>query len=306
MEFQVHWLSLTIWRSEGYALKMWDDWFDHHLGSMVPSGHGGRGFQLLYNGLVGAKLYTEPIVKEPEENKYFHLELPGSACEALPAELIRDFLESTKGNGKTRIARLDLAWDGVPFKPLDVKHAVEANQLRSRLRRQTLMFSVEPLEKREDGVLGTSSLRLGKSISERMLRVYDKRGPVRIELQLRAKRADKVAWDVLLQDPADWPKLSLGHLRDYVDFEIDGEPLSWWAEFVNAVPRNRTTVTDAREKELERLTDWLMIQVSPSYSAVVDVIGESMMDAMLQYGRQHRGGRFKSILEINQHEEGKT
>jgi DNA relaxase NicK len=298
MEFQVHWLSLTIWRSEGFALKMWDDWFDQYLGSMNPTGHGGRGFQLLYDALVGAKLYAKPIVKEPDENKYFHLELPGSACEALPVEVIREFLESTKGNGKTRIARLDLAWDGVPFTPLDVKQAVEVNQLRSRLRRQTLMFSVEPLEKREDGVLGTSSLRLGKSISERMLRVYDKRGPVRIELQLRAKRADKVAWDILLQEPLDWPRLALGHLRDYLDFEIDGELLPWWEKFVNAIPRNRTTVTDAREKELERLTDWLMIQVSPTYSAVVDVIGESIMEAMLHYGREHRGNRFTSVLEV--------
>jgi DNA relaxase NicK len=302
MEFQIHWLAKTIWCSKGYGLKLWDDWFEKSLGNMIPSGHGGRGFQHLYKALAEAKIYADPIGQATQENPYLHLELTGNACDALEPDLLRKFLIHIKEEKKCRVSRLDLAWDGVDFTPLDAKQAVDAGQIRSGINRKSLTYTVEPYASKEDGSLGTTSLRLGSLSSERLMRIYDKRGLVRVELQTRAKRAEKVAWDVLVQPIPDWPELAKSHLRDYIDFENDGIPLPWWQEFIDTTSRARLTVTDAREKELERLTDWLMKQVAPSYSAVIDVIGENMMDAMLQYGRKYRGGRFDSILQRSQKE----
>lgn len=307
MEFRVHWLSVTIWCSTEHGLQTWKIWFEDYLGKMQPLVHGGRGFRNLYKALVGAKLYTGAISTVENGEPYIHLELPGSACDALPSQLIKEFVSTISIYEKCRFSRLDLAWDGVGFTPETVKNAVEKKMIRSHLKRRTMNFSVEPLEKKEDGSLGTSSIRLGSGSSQRLLRVYDKRGPVRLELQLRGKRADKVANDVLVALPKKWPNLAIGHLRDYVDFADNGTLLPWWREFVKSNPRTHIQVTDAREKELERLTKWLMQQVSPTYSAVVEVVGPGMIDAMIEYGKKHRGHRFDSILQVlKKGEHGKT
>ncbi len=298
MEFRVHWLSVTIWCSTEHGLLTWQIWFEDYLGRMQAQIHGGRGFRNLYKALVGAKLYTGAITAVENGEPYIHLEFPGMACDALPPQLLKEFISTISIYEKSRVSRLDLAWDGVGFTPEIVKEAVEKNLIRSPLKRRTMNFSVEPLEKKEDGSLGTSSVRLGAGSSERLLRVYDKRGPVRLELQLRGKRADKIAKEVLVKLPKSWPELAIGHLRDYIDFAEDDTLLPWWMEFVKSTPRTHMQVTDAREKELERLTAWLMKQVSPTYSAVVEVVGDGMIDAMIEYGKKHRGNRFDSILEV--------
>lgn len=296
----MHWLSLTMWTGMDYGLKLWDEWFAKYLGSMIPTGHGGRGFKYLFNGLVGSKLYARPIGQKGVDDPYFHLELPGSACEAIEAHLIQEFVVTTDRLEKANFTRLDLAWDGVGFRPLDVKQAIEEKKFRSYLKRKTLKYTVEPLEQKADGNQGTTSLRVGALSSERLIRVYDKRGPVRLELQLRAKRADVVTRSVLKELPVKWPEKAMGHLRDYVDFQDEnGMLLTWWGKFVNSIARSRTKVTDARQKELEQMTDWLMTKVSPTYSAVVDVVGRDMMDAMLKYGKDQRGRRFDAILELS-------
>ena len=70
-----------------------------------------------------------------------------------------------------KIKRIDLAWDGVPFTPSDVKAAVDANLLRSLVKRNTLVFTNSPYEEREDGVMGTFSCQLGSRQSARMISV---------------------------------------------------------------------------------------------------------------------------------------
>lgn len=296
MEFRVHWLSLTIWCGTDYAVKLWEEWFEKALGPMQQVGHGGRGFKQLYQALGGAKLYAEPVGRLGDNQTYVHFEFPGSACDALEAKLIQEFIVTLTRWEEFRISRLDLAWDGVGFSPLDVKQAVEGERIRSLLKRKSLFFAVQPFEEREDGSVGTSSLRLGSLSSARMLRVYDKRGPVRLEFQTRAERADLVAREVLVQHPDRWALLAIAHLRDYVDFEDEGVLLAWWAEFVGVVGRAWKTVTDARRKELERITLWLMSQVAPTFSAWVDLMGQEAIQGLYNQGKQNRKNRFEALL----------
>ncbi len=296
MEFRVHWLSLTIWCDANYGLKMWELWFERYLGPMLPVGHGGRGFRNLFQALAGAKLYTNPVGFTGETPAYIHLEFPGSACDALEAKLIQEFMVTMQMYEQFRVSRLDLAWDGVEFSPLDVKQAVEDDQLRSLLKRKSLFYAVQPFDAREDGSEGTTSLRLGSLSSSRMLRVYDKRGPVRLEFQTRSERADLVAREVLIQLPVYWADLAMAHLRDYVDFEQEGRLLSWWAKFVGEISRAWKTVTDARRKELERITNWLMTQIAPTFSAWVDLMGREAIEALYKHGRQNRKKRFDALL----------
>ncbi|HRN51849.1 MAG TPA: replication initiation factor domain-containing protein [Anaerolineales bacterium] len=301
--FRVHWLSVTIWGTKEYGLKMWQEWFEGVLGPMQAVGHGGRGFKSLYKALLEAKLYADPIAQAGNEgNPYFGLELPGSACDAVPDKLLQEFVIVLERWEKARITRLDLAWDGTPFTPEQVKEAVELEQMRSYLRREKMLYSVSPYEKREDGRVGTSSLRLGSSQSTRMLRVYDKHGPVRLEMQTRAERADLIARDVLVKLPRLWVDRAIAHLRDYIDFiEQETEKLlPWWLAFVNNQARAMKTVSDARTIELNRMLAWVDNQVSPTLSVLADVVGSQAIEAFVVSGRRKRGQKFNALLKASE------
>lgn len=297
---RVHWLSVTLWADEDYGLKMWELWFEKFLGAMHQTGHGGKGFRKLYKALLEAKLYAAPIQQDILEGKeYFSFELPGKACEAIPDKLIQEFIVTTDRFEKAKFTRLDLAWDGVAFEPHTVKEAVDNKQLRSYARRSSMQYIIHPYEERENGQLGTSAVRLGSNQSSRLLRVYDKHGPVRVELQARDKRADLIARDVLRHLPTQWFDPALGHLRDYVDF-LDPETkelLPWWSSFVHNQDRAMKVVSDAREVELNRLIEWVDNQVSPTLSVLADVIGEQSIDAFIVSGRRKRGNKFNALLE---------
>ncbi|MCW5887497.1 MAG: replication initiation factor domain-containing protein [Anaerolineales bacterium] len=242
--------------------------------------------------MAAAKLYADPV----GEGAYAHLEFPGSACDALPPKLIQEFIVTLNRWEKFRVSRLDLAWDGVGFTPQHVVEAVSEEKLRSLLKRKTLHVHDQPFEEREDGVMGTSSVRLGSNQSSRMLRVYDKRGPVRLEFQTRSERADLVARDVLARLPQAWAEAALAHLRDYVDFEDEGRLLSWWEQFVSEIGRAFKSISDARQLELSRMTAWVMNQVAPTLSVLADVIGEDIYTAITTQGRRKRGKRYEAVL----------
>lgn len=293
--FRVHWLSTTIWGAKDYGLKMWELWFEEYLGPLREVGHGGKGFKSLYKALLESKLYVDPI-GEPEE-PYFSLEFPGSACDAIPDKVIQEFVIVLHRWENAKITRLDLAWDGANFTPADVKQAVELQQIRSYFRRDKMLYSVSPYELREDGQIGTSSIRLGSGQSTRLLRVYDKHGPVRIELQTRAKRADLVGKAVLVQLPQLWLDNALTHLRDYIDFVHQDKLLPWWEMFIRNQDRAMKTVSDARTIELNRMLAWVDKQVSPTLSVLADVVGEESIDAFVIAGRRKRGSKFDGLLK---------
>jgi DNA relaxase NicK len=297
--FRVHWLSATVWGDKYQALNMWRDRFEQYLGPLLQVGHGGRGFKSIHKALLEARLYADPITQlSIGDNPYFSFEFPGSACDALPDTLIQEFIVLLDGHYRASFTRLDLAWDGVEFSPEQVKRAVDLEQVRSYLRRRSLKYTISPYELREDGQLGTTSLRLGSGQSDRMLRVYDKHGPVRIELQTRNERADLVARDVLKKSPSDWLVAALGHLRDYVDFVgVENQQLlAWWAGFVNETERSEKIISDARTIELSRLVGWMTNQGSAVLSVIADAIGEQAIEALVKYGRQKRGSKYNALL----------
>jgi DNA relaxase NicK len=297
MEFRVHWLSLTLWAEKDYALKMWDEWFEEYLGQLNPVGHGGRGFGSLFQALAAAKLYADPL-HQNDGVSYVHFEFPGTSCDALPDKLIQEFIVTLNRWEKYRVTRVDLAWDRVEFTPHDVQEAISEENVRSLLQRKTLHVHNQPFEIRDDGVIGTTSVRIGSNQSTRMLRVYDKRGPVRLEFQSRAERADLVARDVLIKLPKLWIDKAIGHLRDYVDFvEKETEKLlPWWDTFIHNQDRAMKTISDARIIELRRMIAWVDKQVSPTLSVLADVVGEQSIDAFVVSGRKRRGNKFNALL----------
>ena len=195
---------------------------------------------------------------------------------------------------------MDLAWDGVSFTPGDVNSAIEENNIRTLARRHSLVFTTSKYEERDNGDIGTSSCQLGSRHSIRMLRVYDKRGPTRIEFQARDERAHQIARQLAGKHVDSWSKVAKSHLRDYIDFvaQETGDFLHWWLEFIANVERANTKVNKAREMELERIFVWLQSQAAPSLSVLVDVYGFQTIQDLIKEGRIKRGNRFKSILEL--------
>ncbi len=302
MDFRIHWLSLTIWRNLEYALALWDVWFNEHLGEMQSTGHGGRGFNKIFTALAASRLYADPPRGKEAEKKreYFHIELPGQACDALPPYLIGQFLMDLSRHEEFKVKRIDLAWDNVPFTPSDVKATIDANLVRSLVKRSTLVFTDSPYEEREDGTMGTSSCQLGSRQSARMIRVYDKRGPTRLEFQARDKRAHLIALSLAPKHDKFWPNIARGHIRDYIDF-VDMETgafVDWWGDFIKEAARTNQTITNARKTEINSMVAWVNNQVSPTLSVIEDVFGSETIKEFIEEGRRKRGNRFKSILEL--------
>ena len=296
MNFKIHWLAMTVYWKQEMALKAWELWFEKYLGKLEPLGHGGRGFRQLYQSLGGAKMYCSPVGNDLPET-YIHLELPGTACDALPDEVLHEFMVTMRRWEKMNVTRIDLAWDGVAFTPMETRNAVMEGSIRSLLKRRTLKFWEEPLGLKDNGEIGTTSMSVGSRQSERMLRVYDKRGDVRLEFQARQKRANLIA-DLLLDKPSEWGKEAIKHLRDYLDFEIEGKMLVWWKNFVGETERAGKKITDVRVAEIGRMVDWIMNQVAPTFSTVIDVIGKDMVEEVMVEGRRNRKQRLKALLEI--------
>lgn len=294
MEFRVHWLAVTIWGSPEYAQTVWRVWFEKSLGVMLDQGYGVRLYQKLYKALAEAKMYAAPRFAndEDEHSLHFHIELPGSACDALHPKIFQEFFLVMGRKEKLQVTRLDFAWDGVPFTPEDMDKASELHLFRTYAKRETFNIELSRNKPREDGQIGNAIFRMGSRQSSRYLRVYNARGPVRLEMEARDKRADLVAKDVLIHQPDDWSNKAIAHLRDFLDVDAD-----FWREFVLQNARANLTVTDARTKEVSRMSDWMFKQVSASYSVLVDLYGEGLIKALLIEGRKKRGRRFDSLLK---------
>lgn len=291
MEFRVHWFAITIWGAPDYALKLWEVWFEKSLGVMLDQGYGGRLYQTIYKALAESKLYCAPRQATEDTDPHFHIELPGSACEALHPKIFQEFMLVLERTERFQLTRLDMAWDGVPFTPEELEQAGKEQLFRTYAKRETFNYERSPYKPREDGQIGHSIFRIGSRQSARYLRVYNLHGPVRLEMEARGERANLIARDVLVHAPDEWGTKAMAHLRDFVDVDMP-----YWAEFVQGQSRANCTITDARTKEMSRISEWLFKQVSPSFSVLVDIYGEGAVTALLVAGRNKRGRRFASLL----------
>ncbi|MDH5506234.1 MAG: replication initiation factor domain-containing protein [Anaerolineae bacterium] len=301
--FKIDWMAITIWGTDDYAQYFWQDFLLEYLGDVISKGHGGRGFREIGVALASAKLYTSPV--NDGLANYFHIELPGSACAAIPpivmSEMVRELQLREEIEGlKYKVTRLDLAWDGISCTPDEFLEAVEKDYIRSLAKRETLDVRRSPFKEKEDGSsMGTTTVYLGSRTSTRSVRVYDKRGYTRLELETRKERADLIARIVLVGLPEDWADMAIGHLRDYMDVFKDDEKeemAEWWEELVTGLVRAYLTVSSAADVELVRIERWMVKQVAPALSVLMDTVGEGVLDTMIAWGRHKRGDRYKHIL----------
>lgn len=210
-------------------------------------------YQKRYRTVEGIEVLTEP--SSPETMPPICVNVPGAGCEFLGAQALQQLSSVLKPT------RVDFAWDGVPFSVEEATGWVEAGHTRTRIRSAS-----------KHGTLlgnGGSSLSLGSRTSTAEVVVYDRRGPVRLELRLRGERAES-AYQVLTADASSWSVAFCGILRGLIDFvdrsatsRADRAPLlPSWENFIAGCERVVVELTGRIVASLDRTVEWLNHQVS--------------------------------------------
>lgn len=291
--YQIHWLSFTVKADNEEAFIMYSNLFEDLFGKIQELGNGGRGFKEIYTGLLAFKIYLTPNGVSKEN--YWHVEIPGQACEQIAPDVFLGLGEYLEGNFKDRYSyvRLDFAFDHLGFEPKDVESAISSGQVRSLAKRESLHVNSSPFLPRDNGEIGTYTVEFGSNQSERMITVYNKRGFTRLEFQTRDERADLIAKQLFsVFDESDWFSIMVPHLRDFVDFE-----LPWWDQFIKSTARAYQTISRPRDVSMGKLYRWIDRQVSPALSVAVDVMPKEVLDSLVNHGRKRRGSRYDLLLQ---------
>ncbi|MEX2162235.1 MAG: replication initiation factor domain-containing protein [Anaerolineales bacterium] len=287
----IHWLAFTVHAPRQSGLDLHATIFENYIGPLQEIEHGGRGFREILQAALAFKLYLTPIRLEGE---YFHFEIPGKACEAIPNTCFQALVEYlvTFHPEKYRFKRIDLAIDRVPFEPQQVEKAIREEKVRTDAKRETLKIYNSPYEKKDNGELGTYTVQLGSNQSERMITAYNRRGYTRLEFQVKDKRADLIALDLLKGPNFDhWFSVIVSHLRDFIDIETD-----WWTQFIAGQGRANQTVTTPKEVTVDRTMHWLFHAVAPAVSAMNDAVSDEVPQLLVEVGRKHRGPRYDHLF----------
>lgn len=295
--FRIHWLSVTIFKPQPVEV-VWQEFFGAALGSLADIGHGGTGFRKILRSPTGAAVYCDPIQKS-DLGDYVTFVLNGSSCDCLTPDVFRAFWQYLRGGvvmgSPFRVTRLDLAWDGVPFSPEQFYEALEAREITCRASRKSIRWETSPYAERENGEIGTATAYIGARSSERMVRVYNKRGETRLEFQLRGDWANAVYTQLMIENWPEWKRKGISALLSYIRVHRD-----WWAEFVADVAQMDIAVKAARRVALSRVRRWFDRQVTPALYALAEVMGEDEFWAFVRSSakRGNRLARYGPVMEM--------
>jgi hypothetical protein len=228
--------------------------------------------------------------------------VPGEVCEELG---ISGLVALSALTALEPTSRLDVAWDAECLVPEMFAQAFETGDVVTRIQRPVNVATgrVQGVERRSNHEGDT--VYLGSRASERFLRVYDRRGPTRVELELKERRAVEL-WRRLveLNDEAAWGMEALAELRAFIDFRhlehslVTGKPipcadrrlLSWWADFCQGAGR-RSSVIPREARKLEDVDKWLRRSISGSLALMVDAFGSDFTRDLLTLGREANAKR---------------
>jgi DNA relaxase NicK len=167
------------------------------------------------------------------------------------------------------------------------------------LENESIRIEESPCKLRENGEIGTMTVYAGSKSSDRMVRVYNKRGDTRLEFQMRDERAHAVCLDVFAHAWDEWEYTVKTHLRQFIDFS----KTDWWAVFVLTAHRADLKISSARRLSLSRMENWFIRQVVVSLSVYEDVFGKAeareRLSQLTSKARKSRDrSRYASVLQL--------
>jgi DNA relaxase NicK len=302
---RVHWFAFTFFGDR----EEFDAFYDLHLkevfGDYVEKGHGGRGYKSIATNGAGIRLYFDPVSFGAKGN-HIHVEIPGEACDCMIPDKFRDmmtyfvygrFKEGKPQIDKFSIKRLDFAFDHEYFTPEQWYEAIKGDSIISLAKRDSIRIEQSPYVLREDGQIGTMTVYLGSNESGRMLRVYNKRGPTRAELQMRDERAHLVAIDVLLRHPSKWHEAALAHLVQYITFREGQEP-DWWLAFTGSVQSADFIISSSRVVNINKMDKWFKKQVAVALSVMYELQGGEYFKELIRQAQKRDRSKYAAILQL--------
>lgn len=270
----VHWFAGTT------RLHPWNEVLDVLSGflgaSAVLRDRGGYGYAC--SAAVGAgSVYWSPGRAD------VFVVLPGEACEVLGVPALVALATELDLDPSSR---LDLAWDVHGVAVHQVADAWHAGNVVTRAHRESWQD-----HQNAEG----RTFYMGSRASGRMVRVYDRRGPTRFEMEWKGERA-VLLWRRLLACAEEgWSLAAMSELRAFLDFRDRSSGvrpdccplLPWWEEMT--VGAGRSCVSIPREaRTLEDKRAWLRHQVAPVLAMVADGVADwtAELRRLLDNGRE--------------------
>jgi len=302
IEFHIDYFRITI-HSETYScVNLYNEYFANYLGILRSLDHGAKGYKGVLASSLGFQLKHTPGA----DRVYCTFEFPGKACKAIPPEIFGLFYQVLIfGEQKINVNRIDIAFDGVEFTPQQFYKVIinDANKspldkpiVRSLTQRENLELRNEPLKEKEDkSSIGRETCYFGSRYSERYLRLYNMRGPNRLEIEYKGDRAGIVAEDLLNSD-LDINTLfikSIAHLRDFIDID---KP--WWHKFINDVDRAYAKIIKANEVTLEKKKNWAFTQTSATIAALYEIEGPTFINELIHIGQERMYRNCSPLLSM--------
>lgn len=255
---RIHWLNFTVFSPLEFGVSLWDDIFSPSLGSLVSTDRQGRGFTKIFLGLNEAKLYGLP-----SSGEYFSIELTGSSCDCLSPDIFIRLLKYLKNCGyRFQFTRIDFAFDDLPFTPVQFCENIMCGHAITHAKLSTLSIIQSPFSPRDDDTLGCDTVYLGSKTSDRLLRVYNRRGGTRLEMVLKSDWAQLFAVDLFSNLYSAWYGLGISQLLSYIKFKDTLFPA--WDTFVSFFEQSDIKIHSARVATLTKLEKWLDRQVAPA------------------------------------------
>jgi DNA relaxase NicK len=302
---RIHWFAFTFFGDRKEFDAVYKEFLANIFGDYVEKDHGGRGYHSICTANCGVRVYFDPVSIGPKGN-HCHVELPGEACDCIVPDTFREimtyFVYGRMQNGqpqldKFAIKRLDIAFDHEFFSPEQWFQAISGVDVVTLAKRDQIRVEQSPFAPRDDGQIGTMTVYLGSNESGRMLRVYNRRGPTRVELQMRDDRANWVAIDILLQHPSKWHEVGLAHLVQYVTFRENQVP-AWWLDFIGSAQSADIKISSSRVVSINKLDNWIKRQVAVALSVLDDVEGEEYLPELIKSAKERDRSRYASLIQM--------
>jgi len=291
MDWHIDYLTITVWGND--VINFFDLVFVNTFRKLINQGHGGRFYLETFKTDLGVTVRTNPV--NTIENRST-IEIPGKACQLIGFIGLSSLLDqlNTKYE-KVRVNRIDLAFDNCNFTVKDVEDCLLDDNLRSYFKRSTIKIYNNPYEINEVGEIGTSGITVGGRSSTRYMRIYDKHGFTRLELEFKHDKAVQVALDLFNNNtPEDALSMALGHVRDYIDFFTD-----WWEVFIQDFERlYKTLPENVKEMNLQNIKLWFENQIASAFFVLAS-LEPNELNNIYEIGRnKYTKSKYQGLLEL--------
>jgi len=274
LEFGIHFVKLTIFTGMENLIKLYNKWLRDDFGELELSGNT-RHYENRYITGNGFQLTGNPYNKEHGEHGLFVI--PGALCDCFDINKLKEFCYENRGLN-IKCTRLDLKIDNCPFTPHDIDKSIDADKFECTSHKENMYLINNKYELDELGNMGTATYVIGSGSSERYLRIYNKHGFTRMEMECKGDTANGYFYG-LMMNLENKSNFIMGHMMDFL--RIDAP---YWNEFTNGYERKYMKINKIKDIELIRMETYFYNQCAPTISILREIKGKDYINHALNKG----------------------